>query len=108
MKPKRIVTDVKATIEFPHVYRLIMDRYGTPKYWDTLEKRLQWEIDDFETFMHDHRSRDSYRISIEREYTDVCPYCNYEWEVDNDGCPVCCGEAIREWQAEHEVEHEDK
>lgn len=28
---------------------------------------------------------------------EICTDCNYEWEVDNEGRPVCCEKAQKEW-----------
>jgi len=27
-----------------------------------------------------------------------CSYCGYEWEEDENGCPVCCQKAIDDWE----------
>lgn len=32
--------------------------------------------------------------------TYICSFCGREWEVDVDGCPVCCDEAVAEWENE--------
>ena len=32
------------------------------------------------------------------ESTTVCKFCEYPWEVDTEGRPVCCDKAVSEWQ----------
>ena len=27
-----------------------------------------------------------------------CEYCGYEWEQDENGCPLCCDKAVEEWE----------
>ena len=29
---------------------------------------------------------------------DMCSFCEGEWEEDDDSCPVCCQEAVEEWE----------
>jgi rubrerythrin len=44
-------------------------------------------------------------VRIEYDTDEVCSFCNYNWEVSEDdsdpdfpkGCPVCCQDAIDEW-----------
>ena len=53
---------------------------------------------DFVSFVKDHRSQDGYFARIIEDSSDVCSFCEREWEEDENGCPVCCGEAVREWE----------
>lgn len=32
------------------------------------------------------------------DFSDICSFCKYEWEEDNDGCPTCCQKAVDEWE----------
>ena len=94
---KKIITDLKVVCDPPD--------FG---YWfrqRTIEQQAK-ELDswarEFNAFIRDHRSQDGVQLSIEREYADVCSHCEYDWEVDESGCPVCCQKAIDEWESEKE------
>jgi len=89
----REIIDVIAKIEFPYV-RVYFYQYGTPEYWKELEKQLNSEIDSFESFIRDHRSRDTYQISTEKKYVLLCKFCGYEYPDDFKGIPDCCDEII--------------
>ncbi len=39
---------------------------------------------------------------------EVCEYCDYAWEEDDDGCPVCCNKAVAEWEGAREAEQEER
>jgi hypothetical protein len=28
---------------------------------------------------------------------ECCEFCSYPWELDENGCPVCCDRAVEEW-----------
>ncbi len=34
-----------------------------------------------------------------------CSFCENEWETDDTGCPVCCNEAVAEWEVENLIKH---
>jgi hypothetical protein len=39
------------------------------------------------------------RIEVEYDEETVCSHCGYEWDVDENGVPSCCKEAINEYEA---------
>jgi hypothetical protein len=88
---KRILTDLTIECEPPRTYLR-----------KTMEQRAEFYenwIREFDEFIRDHRSQDPVNLTVNRTYTDVCSFCNNEWELDDDFCPVCCKEA----QEEHEA-----
>jgi len=72
---------------------------GLAKYYE------QW-VKEFHEFIRDHCSQDPVSLSVERIYEDQCSFCGYKWEnaVDENGCPGCCNQAVREWENEHKKE----
>lgn len=94
MKKKALV-DVKVVCEPPsYLYR------GWHSIEDNAKAMEKW-ASEFNAFVNDHRSQDDVNLSVERIYEDQCEYCLYHWEVDENGCPVCCQKAMDEWE-EHE------
>lgn len=89
---KHVLVDIKITCDEPHYigsfYRTLEDK----------AKQLEAWAKEFHDFIRDHRSQDPVYLNIEREYQDQCSFCSYVWEVDEDGCPLCCDEAIEEWK----------
>jgi len=72
----------------------------------TLEKqakRLEEWAKDFNDFIRDHRSQDKVSLSVERIFQDQCSFCGSEWEIDNDGVPMCCQDAIKEMEIKNET-----
>lgn len=97
---KNVLNDMRIVVEVPV---RIWTNYGTPEYWEKLEKELNWEIEEFENFIRDHRSRDSYSFYVERVHTLTCRHCGYDYgiiEEPVDLIPVCCEKAMEEagWQ----------
>lgn len=86
---KKILVDLHAEIELPR------NRYMSDL--EDIARDLEDEAKDLTIFLRDHRSRDSYEITIMREYKSICEFCGLTEERDNDGSPVCCGKAIEEW-----------
>lgn len=88
---KQILSDVRIECETP---------YHVGRWCSTVERKAEeledW-VKDFKDFIRDHRSQDPVNLSVERVYTDVCSFCGATWEVDDDGCPVCCDAAVKEW-----------
>ena len=68
-------------------------RYGTTEYWDKLEKELENEAKDLEIFLRDHRSRDSYGITVIRERAKICKFCGEVYPEDYSGEIYCCSKA---------------
>jgi hypothetical protein len=49
-----------------------------------------------------HVDAPKHAVSVESENSEVCAFCDREWEIDpEDGLPTCCGEAVEEWKAAH-------
>lgn len=51
----------------------------------TLVKAIERHVDDIED------------IAIEWDVKDICSFCKCEWEEELDGTPVCCNEAVKEF-----------
>jgi len=86
---KKILIDLHAEIELPRGwFRGSLERQA---------EELEYEARELTEFIRDHRSRDSYQISIVREYKTVCEFCGFDEERDGEGVPVCCGKAIEEY-----------
>ncbi|RMD61431.1 hypothetical protein D6833_08260 [Candidatus Parcubacteria bacterium] len=41
-------------------------------------------------------------VRVEYDVVEVCEFCGYDWEEDEDGCPVCCTAALKEWERQQE------
>jgi hypothetical protein len=97
---KTILEDVKIICDPPSL-RYFHDRSmeGIAKYYE------EW-IKDFHDFIRDHRSQDPVYLSVEREYKDICSHCEYEWDADENGMPLCCDEAQKEWEEEQRLKRE--
>lgn len=50
-----------------------------------------------EEFIKDHRSQGSFFLSVQRSYEEQCSFCENKWEEDEDGAPLCCHQAEKEW-----------
>ncbi len=37
----------------------------------------------------------------------VCEFCDWAWETEENGCPVCCNDAIKEWEERNEKRNTD-
>ena len=89
---QKVLIDMKVVCELPH-------NLGrgtiTPEYW---ANRLKECCREFEAFVRDHRSQDQISVSVEREYEEQCSHCGYKWETDEEGCPMCCDKAQKEWE----------
>lgn len=59
-------------------------------------KQMESLVSEFNDFVRDHRSMDWVNLSVIREFSDVCSFCKCEWEIDDDGVPMCCQKAIQE------------
>ena len=90
---KTRITGIHAVIEFD-IVEPYFEKYGTEEYWNKLQKSYQKEIDKFNEFIRDHRSRDSYAIYTETTSVSVCNFCGYEWPEGFDGTVDCCQEAL--------------
>lgn len=89
---QKVLIDLKVVCDPP---------YTVGRWARTLEdkaKHLEEWCREFEAFVRDHRSQDPVGMSVEREFQEQCSHCGYEWETDNEGCPVCCDKAQKEWE----------
>ena len=92
---KKVLIDLHAEIELPR-NRFMRDL-------EVIAKDLEYEARDLTEFIRDHRSRDSYQVTIIREYESRCEFCGYTEERDLDGTPVCCQKAIDEFLSQTEI-----
>ncbi|MFA5379311.1 MAG: hypothetical protein WC455_26380 [Dehalococcoidia bacterium] len=90
---KRTMVDVKITCDPPRCWRHCPTMEELAKFYE------EW-VRDFHSFIRDHRSQDPVTLDVEREYKDLCSFCGFEWDVDENGCPLCCDEAIAECEKE--------
>lgn len=97
---KRVLTDVKIECEVPSY---ITNWYQRDP--EKLAKATEDWIREFKSFVRDHRSQDDVYMEVVRVYKEQCSYCNYKWEEDEDGCPVCCDKAVKEWEKERELNY---
>ena len=90
---KKVLTDLRVVCEPPSYFWL---RHRTLE-----DQAIAWEkwCKEFNAFIRDHRSQDPVDLSVERVYEEQCSHCGYAWEVDEDGCPMCCEEAVQEWKS---------
>lgn len=73
---------------------LLGEKYGTPEYWKLIEKELEYEIKEMEEFIRDHRSRDYYQMSVQKEYIMHCKFCGHEYPDGYNGIVDCCDKAL--------------
>ena len=38
-------------------------------------------------------------VDVECDTVEVCSFCGYEWELDENGVPACCDKAVAEHSA---------
>lgn len=46
-------------------------------------------------------------VYVSCDESEVCSFCEYDWEVDEYGCPTCCHDGIVEWGKQHPFTKED-
>lgn len=67
---------------------------GDPKRFMTCAKDLAKQATR-------HLKDDDYCGNIDWEFVnprDICSHCKLDWEVEENGQPVCCNAAVVEWQ----------
>jgi len=42
-------------------------------------------------------------VDIDYDTEAVCSHCGYSWEVEEDGTPLCCNEAVKQFQESKSV-----
>jgi len=95
---KTIISDVKIECDPPRV-PFYIKRNGQEAISDYYES---W-IKDFNEFIRDHRSQDPVSLFVEREYQDICSYCGSDWNEDENGLPLCCDQAEKEYKEAHKI-----
>lgn len=40
---------------------------------------------------------------MEWDMKEICEFCKYEWELDDDGLPMCCQKAVKEAVCENHL-----
>lgn len=91
-KRPKVLVDVEVEAHFHTYYRKVEDRAA----------ELDRRVDEFNTFIRDHRSQDDVRLIVNRKYQDQCSGCGNEWEtfIDEDtGGKTCCAHCGREVQS---------
>ena len=69
------------------------------KNMESYIKQIENAVRDFHDFIRDHRSMDYISLSVNKIYEERCSHCGYIWETDTDGTPLCCQEAIDEFES---------
>ena len=96
---KTILEEVTISCDPPNWYGWRM--YGGDKVNEQYAKYCEEWVKDFHDFIRDHRSQDPVGLNVDRHYKTICEFCEYEWEEDIvSGQPLCCTEAISEWEKE--------
>jgi hypothetical protein len=88
---KKVLIDAHAIIDLP--------RNRFDRNMESIAKTMEYEAKELVEFLRDHRSRDNFNITIEREYENICGFCGMKEECDIDGTPVCCQKAIDEYES---------
>lgn len=100
---KKVLVDVTISCEPPRISYWWL---GRRKTMEEIAKEYEHWVKDFHDIIRDHRSQDPVYLSVKRQYQDLCSYCESEWDVDDNGRPRCCGEAMEEWEKEQAVKDE--
>ena len=65
---------------------------------ETEAKAMESLVSEFNSFIRDHRSMDWVNLQVIKKFSDVCSHCGYNWEEDEEGCPMCCNKAQEEFE----------
>ena len=95
----KVLDEVTISVDPPN-FRL----YGCDNYMERYAQEIDGWARDFHDFIKDHRSQDPVKLNIYRHYKDICSFCKTEWEIDEDGLPMCCDEAQEEFLKSNVVE----
>lgn len=88
---KKVLIDCRAVIDLP------VDYWSHRGDMERKASLLESEARDLVEFIRDHRSRDHYYITIEREYQFKCQWCGYITPHENDY--GCCNRSCEEQEA---------
>lgn len=81
------LADVRVVADMGDVTRFIpYDDYTR------IARALEAAVDEFNSFIRDHRSQDHVRLSVERTIQSQCSACGREWEEDDGKCAQCGAE----------------
>ena len=89
---QKVLIDVKIICDPPRAY------WYTGRTMEHLAREYEDWVKDFHAFIRDHRSQDPVTLNVEREYQDQCSFCHSFWEEDEDGMPICCDKAQKEFE----------
>ena len=89
VKPVRVYDDYTIVV-VPHLWKKLSSENHQSNYraCEKLIEQIKRHCDDWD---------DMY---IEVISHPECPYCHLEWELDEDGSPMCCTKAWDEWAKE--------
>ncbi len=63
--------------------------------YELLAQRYRDWLDEFKTFLQDHRSQDELLLRVVADSEEVCSACNSPWEIDHEnGECAHCGAAV--------------
>ena len=100
MKKKTIYKGLRVEMELPEFPFWVNTNSEKERYL------TKW-IKDFYDFLRDHRSQDLIRLSIMKQYEDICSKCGREFELDDFekylGCKWCGEELERGLVANEEA-----
>jgi len=69
------------------------------KEWERDCEEIKEQISRHVDGIQDSRNKARVCTAFDKEVT--CSFCKREWEEDENGKPVCCDEAIEEWEKNH-------
>ena len=88
---KKVLVDCRAVIDLPVSY------YQHRGNIEEKARLLEYEASDLVDFIRDHRSRDHYYITVEREYQYKCQWCGDITPHENNY--GCCWRSYEELEA---------
>lgn len=94
MAKKEVVKNIRLELEVPDPPSYL---YTNSKLRDQYYER---EARELEELILDHRSCDQYYIKIVKDIETVCEFCGNDWwdNLEHNGRPACCNDAINEWE----------
>lgn len=72
--------------------------------WNSSAKPHQWasdgraKADELKRLLNAANIDGLSNVDWHVESPEVCSLCGIGWEVDEDGCPMCCSKAQLEWE----------
>lgn len=90
---KKIVTSNYRVIIRPNVSRGFFRTKSHDEYVEEQKELCQNIIKQIERHVDGVRD-----IFIDHDSSEECDLCGREWEVDKEGIPTCCDDAIKEYE----------